>query len=506
MRVKNWEMKEQSDTVEVSADVDGFRLWFRSPKSYPVSRTGDPFLASALLPAMRQGEKLEFDPRLPVSPKLLRNAFVLQEIFHSWNPEELRMIPVSAKTSPAEPLNTGAMSFFSGGVDSMYTFLKRKNELSHVVNIYGFDFFFNSGDASTFSVADLKDLAHFAWKLMLPVGPVSAYLKGMLSKTTLQTLSNYVDSGSDPGAVETSLVEDLNKIISGQLIYDRKRFAGVNLRPQTRHFMSRDLKGEDLSGLNRLLLEDAYPREISGKYNGAYQTAIERNTCFVQSFGKTLVPVENNHYAFGYRYNLSRNLTQGSALASVALLLGFPQVYVPSAYTYRQLCPLGSHPLTDGLWSNECVEIIHDGCEAGRTDKLKMICECESALTNLRVCFDNVNINCGKCAKCLRTMMPLKLLRASAAPFPTLPSLKVIRKSRISDDIETSFFKETVDLALQTGDQEMRYALCACMKRNELLKLLIDLDKVLLGGFIKRAYRRIVPGIGIRRIDTTPRD
>ena len=82
-----------------------------------------------------------------------------------------------------------------------------------------------------------------------------------------------------------------------------------------------------------------------------YQIAVLRNKSFVESFGKTLIPVETNHYPFGYRYNLSRNLTQGSALGERSAMLGFPRVFIPAAYSYSQLIPLGSHPLTDPLYS-----------------------------------------------------------------------------------------------------------------------------------------------------------
>ena len=64
-----------------------------------------------------------------------------------------------------------------------------------------------------------------------------------------------------------------------------------------------------------------------------------------QSFGKTLIPVSTNYFSFGYRYNLSRTLTQGKRLAGIALLLGFPRVYVPAAYSYSQLDPVGIAPV-----------------------------------------------------------------------------------------------------------------------------------------------------------------
>ena len=263
--------------------------------------------------------------------------------------------------------------------------------------------------------------------------------------------------------------------------------------------------GQGLYRLNRLLVEDAYPQEIARRDDTIYRTAFERNARFARAFDKTLIAVSTNHYAFGYRYNLSRNLTQGSALASVALLLGFPRVYVPAAYSYSQLIPLGSHPLTDPLWSNESVEIVHDGAEARRVDKVMTIAGNAAALANLRVCFDDMNDNCGRCAKCLRTMIPLGLLGASAAPFPPLPPLGTVKKMRIANDIEMIFFEENFDPAMGRADRSLLRALKACRRRYERQQLLKAVDKVVLGGFLKKAHRRrAAAAAGIVRVDTLP--
>ncbi len=380
MRIGEPEIEEQGQLIEVSANIDGFRLWYRLPKTYQASRAGDPFLAAALLPAMVKGERLEIDSSLPVSPKLLKNILTLQEIHHCWNPV-LKIVPISTTAAPAEPHNAGVLSFFSGGVDSMFTFLKHQKEITHAVLINGFDF--------------------------------------------------YLDSVT-------------------------------------------------------------------------YQTAVARNSSFVRSFGKILIPVETNYYQFGYHYNLSRVLTQGSTLASVALLLGFPCVFVPSSFSYSSLKPLGSSPLTDPLYSNEGTRIIHDGGEVRRVDKVLRVAECEPALANLRVCMDDINVNCGKCVKCLRTMIPLGLLNASAAPFPPLFP-KLIRRSQILNKNEIVFFKENVAFAVEREDHRLRTALESRMRRYEQRQLIKDLDRVLLGGFIKRIYRRIVNDKPIvRRIETTP--
>jgi hypothetical protein len=260
-----------------------------------------------------------------------------------------------------------------------------------------------------------------------------------------------------------------------------------------------------LRGLNRLLLEDAFARELVGKYSGAYTSAIERNARFVQGFGKDLITVETNFYPFGYRYNLSRSASQGPCLGSVALLLGMPRVFVSASCSYNQLIPSGTHPLTDPLWSNECVEVIHDGAEAGRLEKIRIICGCESAMANLRVCFHDANVNCGTCDKCVRTMIALKLLKVSSAPFPPLPPPKALRKNMPVNVIELPYLKENLDLAIQSDDRELRDLLCDCVKRLELKRAIWDLDRLLLGGFIDRAYQKIVKvPPTFRRVDSEP--
>jgi len=234
-----------------------------------------------------------------------------------------------------------------------------------------------------------------------------------------------------------------------------------------------------------------------------FQTAVARNAAFVQDFGKTLIPIETNYHPFSYRYNLSRSLTQGGGLSSIALLLGFSRVYVPASDHYSHLAPLGSHPLTDPLYSNECVEIIHDGVEARRVDKVIAIAEYASALANLTVCYNDMNKNCGTCIKCLRTMIPLSALKIGSAPFPPLPPLKVIR--RVDWSHEPNFLKQNIELALRTGHRELADTLSACQRKYDRRQIINDVDRILLGGIFNRACRRLskTPAEA-RRIKATP--
>ena len=71
-------------------------------------------------------------------------------------------------------------------------------------------------------------------------------------------------------------------------------------------------------------------------------------------------------------YGVKWEMHHGSFYASVALSLDsfFKKVYIASTYTYATVFPWGSHPLLDPLWSNGSVELIHDGCEASRAQKI----------------------------------------------------------------------------------------------------------------------------------------
>lgn len=504
MKIHERSVREDRDTTEVSANIDGFRLWYRVPRSYAVTDSADPFVAAALLPAMRLGQKIEIDPDFAVSPQLLDGLQTLQEIHHTWNPI-FKIVPIEARTAPSRALHSGVMSFFSGGVDSTYTFLKRQSELTHLVFIQGFDFFAESGNSGALTTADLTDLSQLAFKLMSPGHAVSAFLRSRLSQKTMSDLSDYRRSGTVPEGLEEALVGDLNRTLTEGSIWQDRRFAGINLRPATQALLKARPQTEDTMPLNRHLLEDAYPLEISRQRGRSFETAIERNAAFVESAGKTLIPVATNYFSFGYRYNLSRTLTQGNALACIALILGFPRVYVPAAYSYDQLVPLGSHPLTDPLWSNGSVRIVHDGAEARRVDKIVKIARNGDALANLRVCFTDMNVNCGRCSKCLRTMIPLALLDVPAAPFPPLPPPGKLSRMRLANENELRYFKENFDAVLGAAHPELRRALRMVLRRYERRRLIDDTDTRLFGGLIKKAYRRAVrPGERHVRIDTTP--
>ncbi len=370
MRVSGIREHCANGTTEVSAQIDGFTLFYRFLGTLDVSMRGDAFLAASLIPAMARGETLEIDPAMPVSPRLIAGADLIQDVLQSWNPK-LKKVTIRAEISPSSPVCDDVASFFSGGVDGGYTFLKHVNEITQLITIQG---------------------------------------------------------------MEISL--------------DNERLA-------------------------------------SQVWSRTEQTA--------HALGKRCVQVRCNAREFCAEMRIAMALFHGALLGSIALLLGCRRTYIPSSFPYANLHPWGSHVLLDHHWTTEGCEIVHDGAEATRPQKLEKICECPELVNSLRVCNANTDYNCGHCGKCLRTRIALHLLGVQSAAFPSTRVTDQMKALKVNNKSDLAFFQQNYALALQRGDHEVARALRKCVRRYEIRKFAREFDDVVLGSWSRRMYRRVRP-------------
>ena len=115
-----------------------------------------------------------------------------------------------------------------------------------------------NGSTHSFAVGDFKDPESFAAKLRQHPDPLSRFLWNKFSEASREA----VLTSPERETLEPVLVESLNGIIRNDRLYREERFAGVPLSEQTKFLLGLELSGNNLARLNRLLLEDAYPREI----------------------------------------------------------------------------------------------------------------------------------------------------------------------------------------------------------------------------------------------------
>ena len=137
-----------------------------------------------------------------------------------------------------------------------------------------------------------------------------------------------------------------------------------------------------------------------------------------------LIEVETNLREFSDSLFFSWEDQHGAGLAAVAHFLApsFDKVYIPSSYALPFLFPYGSHPGLDPMWNSKSLELVHDGIEATRFDKIGALRSWDAAVRNLRVCWQLVEgqYNCCRCRKCLWTMAFLRAhgVLEQAATFP----------------------------------------------------------------------------------------
>jgi hypothetical protein len=111
----------EGELVTPSGRVHRIYFEFSTPDDLPYPARARPFLLAFLLPAMNVGAPLELE--LPVDAVTLDNLMEWQEAMASWNPQTLKVVPIRAPldTQPDVPRERGALTAFSGGVDSNFT-------------------------------------------------------------------------------------------------------------------------------------------------------------------------------------------------------------------------------------------------------------------------------------------------------------------------------------------------------------------------------------------------
>lgn len=346
----------KDDKVILSADIisknfeNHQTVFFSYPEEYwdYIPETADPFFPGLLIPCMFAGEDLEIFP--PLSEKLMENQLLVQDIFHTWHPNEARKVEV--KTKILHKNQPGSIqrnaTFFSLGVDSMYSLLKHLPQ--------------NGASADN----ELTSLV---------------YMKGM--ELPLKTYSKNQDRPVIDAIKKVGRHYDLDVIIGE-----------TNLR-------------------------DVFPLDWEEQYFGP-----------------------------------------GLASTALSLSNGFGKIFIPSSHSYRFFFHDPSSPLLDHLWSTEQTNIIHDGAEKERAQKISdLIAKDAFALTNLRVCIDNEGgiHNCGKCSKCIRTMITLEILGLlqGSETFPKKLPKYFSRQlnTYIPDSLE--FTRENLKLAHKYGRKDI---------------------------------------------------
>lgn len=117
----------------------------------------------------------------------------------------------------------------------------------------------------------------------------------------------------------------------------------------------------------------------------------------------------------GWWGNIQHGLALICSLAPLAYLRNFGTIYIASTRSsHMEFNPWGSMPEIDERISWAGVQVIHDGFELKRQDKVDAIVAAVNKLgakTTIRVCYSELKdaMNCSKCEKCIRTIFGIML-------------------------------------------------------------------------------------------------
>lgn len=187
--------------------------------------------------------------------------------------------------------------------------------------------------------------------------------------------------------------------------------------------------------------------------------------------GLPLIEIATDLKHVGDVHEVSWDVYHGSALAAIGLLLSphFSRILIPATDTYADLVPLGSHPLIDPLWSTERVEIVHDGADATRIDKLRTAAGHPAGRLHLQVCWQHLNdeYNCGVCEKCVRTGVAIRLAGLDGA-FPGLPTPRARRVARVRPAGRGRAWVQLDALARTSDQRALSWAIRAARTRHRI--------------------------------------
>lgn len=132
--------KQDPSLIEVDFQIldKKFNIYFKSDKNTPLSGNTEAFIACCLLPSMKMGGG-QIVTKGEISSKFLSALDTIQDIYCTWQPSFKRTEITGITAVQTIPSSKRVGAFFTGGVDSFYTFLKHNEEITDLIFAYGLD-------------------------------------------------------------------------------------------------------------------------------------------------------------------------------------------------------------------------------------------------------------------------------------------------------------------------------------------------------------------------------
>ncbi|MGE3315545.1 MAG: hypothetical protein AB7O26_10555 [Planctomycetaceae bacterium] len=209
----------------------------------------------------------------------------------------------------------------------------------------------------------------------------------------------------------------------------------------------------------------------------------------------------------------------GEYLSSVMLSLShlltrrISDVFLASSDYLGDFAPCASHPLIDPYYGSSDIQVYHDGSRLTRLEKVRLISDWPAARSMINVCSSwevpEDGMNCGHCAKCVRTMTEL-LVCGKLHESPTFHDNDVdpavFKKFALRSAHEVAYLVECIEPLRAMGREDLIKAIEERFHDYEmwlrrrsgrgLKQKLKQIDEHLFGGLVRerwQAFRGIDP-------------
>jgi hypothetical protein len=191
-------------TATITVEQQAHRVFFRCSHG-PIADGSAVFVPIAMLPAMKAGAALRAPG--PVSLRLLDHLPVYQNIIHAWY-DNFHTVAVAATPRIPVPVTAqrGVGCFFSGGIDSFYSVLTHRDDISHLIFIHGYDILLRNTARRQVSIEGVRRAAAELGKQLIEVETNAREMLDVYSDWGRQS------HGTVLGAVALLLSPQLRKI------------------------------------------------------------------------------------------------------------------------------------------------------------------------------------------------------------------------------------------------------------------------------------------------------
>jgi hypothetical protein len=217
-----------------------------------------------------------------------------------------------------------------------------------------------------------------------------------------------------------------------------------------------------------------------------FERAREKSRVMLTSLGMELISITTNFRELPLNWEDAF----GTVTASCLMLLkgGYSAGLIASSFPYQALSfPYGSNPVTDWLLSSQTFQIVHDGADFTRIEKIRELTNWQEAQHNLRVCWQGTESdkNCGRCEKCIRTILIFRIVGAGLPPcFEQDISDRQIANLEAKEGPLTELERVLQAAKVAGISQSWVNALEKCIARNQ-RRAVLEAGKVALKGYTR---------------------